>query len=198
MTGKVTLKDVRLTFPQLWEAKAREAGKPAKFSASFVFGKDHPQKAELERVMVEVAKAKWGEAKYMDVLKALKATDKLAVHDGDAKNQYQGYAGNLYVNASNSVRPLIIGGGPDGKAPLTANDGKPYSGCYVNAIIEVWAQDHPQHGKRINASLMGVQFLRDGERLSGGATAAADDFEAIPQEAATAAAASGQGAASLF
>jgi hypothetical protein len=45
--------------------------------------------------------------------------------------------------------------------------------------VEVWAQDN-QHGKRINASLLGVQFVRDGEKLAGGSTATADDFEAIP------------------
>jgi hypothetical protein len=93
---------------------------------------------------------------------------------------------------------LVLGGGPDGKAPLSASDGKPYSGCYVNALVELWAQAHAEHGKRINASLMGVQFSKDGERLSGGATAAADDFDAIPQATQTAAASTGQGAASLF
>jgi hypothetical protein len=63
-----------------------------------------------------------------------------------------------------------------------ASSGKPYSGCYVNAVIELWAQDN-KFGKRINASLMGVQFLRDGQRLSGGGVASADDFQAIPEAA---------------
>jgi hypothetical protein len=194
---KIRLENVRLAFPNLFEAKAAKAGQKAKYSAAFIFPKDHPAVSIVKEAMTQVAKAKWGD-KWETVYAALRAADKLAVHDGDVKSEYAGYAGNLFVNASNEVRPLILGGGPDGKAPLSAEDGKPYSGCYVNALIEIWAQQHAEHGKRINASLMGVQFARDGERLSGGATAAADDFDAIPQTTQAAAASTGQGAASLF
>jgi hypothetical protein len=110
------------------------------------------------------------------MLKQLKAADRLPVHSGDAKASSAGYAGNYYLNSGNLIRPLVL---DSNKAPLTAADGKPYSGCYVNAMIEVWAQDN-QHGKRVNASLLGVQFVRDGERLAGGSVATADDFEPIP------------------
>lgn len=189
--AKIQLKDVRLTFPQLFEAKQVNGQGDAKFSAAFLFPPNHPQKAEVEKAIVEAATAKWG-AKANDMLKQLKAADKLAVHDGDGKSDYDGYAGHLFINASNKVRPLVIDGN---RSPLTASDGKPYSGCYVNAIIEFWAQDN-QFGKRVNASLLGVQFWRDGERLAGGAVAAADDFEAIPE--AKTAAVEKSGAAGLF
>lgn len=188
----VHLKDVKIAFPALWEAKQVQGQGEAKFGAIFIFGKDHPQKAEFERAIVTAAKEKWGDAKYGEILKGLKAGDKLCMHDGDAKTQYQGFAGQLYVSASNKMRPLVIDGN---RSPLTAADGKPYAGAFVNAIIEVWAQDN-QFGKRINASLLGVQFLRDGERLAGGGVAAADDFEAIPGT--TTAAAATDGAAALF
>lgn len=193
----VTLRNVRLTFPNLFEAKAAKAGQKAKYSASFVFPPEHECVPLLRAAMKEVAKNKWGE-KAEEFYNGLKAADKLAVHDGATKSDYVGYAGNLFVNANNEVRPTIVGGGPDGRGPLTAADGKLYSGCYVNAKVEIWAQQHPEHGKRINASLMGVQFFKDGERLSGGAVASADDFDAIPQETQAKAAASGEGAKELF
>lgn len=191
---KVHLKEVRITFPVLFEARQVNGQGDPKFNCGLLLAKDSPTKLEIERGMVAVAKEKWGDAKYMDILKQLKAADKLCLHDGDAKSDYDGYAGHYFLNASNKIRPLVIG--PD-RAPLTASDGKPYSGSFVNAIIELWAQDN-QFGKRINASLLGIQFVKDGERLAGGGVAAADDFEAIPQDAAKTAAASGDGAASLF
>ena len=193
---KVTLKDVRITFPVLFEPKQVNGQGDPKFSASFLFPKNHPQKAEIERGLVEAAKAKCND-KYGEVLKALKAGDRLCMHDGDAKSDYEGYAGMYFINASNKIRPLVVGGGPDGRAPLVASDGKPYSGCYVNMIVEFWAQDN-QFGKRVNASLLGVQFVKDGERLAGGGVAAADDFEALPGAEAAKVEASGKGAASLF
>jgi hypothetical protein len=188
---KVHLQNVRLTFPQIFEAKQVNGQGEPKFSAAFLFPRNHPQAAELAKAIEEAAKSKWGE-KAAAMLQQLKASDKLAVHDGDGKSDYDGYAGNLFINASNKVRPLVIDGN---RSPLTAADGKPYSGCYVNAIVEIWAQDN-NFGKRVNASLLGVQFLRDGERLAGGSVAAADDFEAIPETAAPEAQKSG--AASLF
>jgi hypothetical protein len=65
------------------------------------------------------------------------------------------------------------------KSPLTEADGVVYSGCYVNGIIDLWAQNN-NYGKRINATLLGVQFAGDGEAFSsGGSSASADDFDDI-------------------
>ena len=71
---KVTLKDVRITFPVLFEPKQVNGQGDPKFSASFLFPKSHPQKAEVERGLVEAAKGKWND-KAQEVLKALKAGD---------------------------------------------------------------------------------------------------------------------------
>lgn len=190
---KVHLKDVRCSFANIFEAKQAQGQGDVKFSCAFLFPRNHPAVAEIVGAMTAVAKEKWA-AKADEVYKALKAGDRLCLHDGDAKPDADAYPGNLFLNASNKTRPLVIG--PQ-REPLVAADGKPYSGCYVNAIVEIWPQDNT-YGKRINASLLGVQFLRDGERLAGGGVAAADDFEQIPAAASEKAATTGEGAKSLF
>jgi len=175
----VMLQDVRLSFANaLFEAKQVQGQGDAKFSASFIIPPNHPCVAAIKAAMKKVAEEKWG-AKAGEVFIALRAGDKLALRDGDTKPQYEGYKGNLFLNASNKIKPLVIDGN---KSPLQASSGKPYAGCYVNGSIEVWAQDN-QFGKRINATLKGVQFLRDGARLAGGGVASAEDFEAIPDAA---------------
>ena len=190
------IKDVRFNYTQsLFTAQKPQQNLQGKekFSVVAIIPKDHPQLAEIKAEMTKAAEGKWG-AKTADTLKQLAAGDRLCLHDGDAKSDKPGYAGNLFINASNELRPLVIG--PQ-REPLVAADGKPYSGSYGNIIIDFWAQDN-QFGKRVNASLMGVQHVRDGERLSGGGVAAADDFEEIPQDKAQAAASTGDGAKSLF
>jgi len=112
-----------------------------------------------------------------DILKALRASGKVALRNGDEKSHYSGFAGNLYISARNAVRPTVIDAN---KSPLTVADGRPYAGCYVNAVIDLWAQDNA-YGKRINASLSGVQFVRDGEAFSGGGAASVDEFESVDQ-----------------
>lgn len=45
-------------------------------------------------------------------------------------------------------------------------------------MLEFWAQDN-KFGKRVNATLMGVQFFRDGDAFSGGGAASDDDFDDV-------------------
>ncbi len=59
---------------------------------------------------------------------------------------------------------------------MAEEDGVIYAGCYVNASIEIWAQDN-QYGKAIRATLRGVQFFRDGDAFTANNVAAADEFD---------------------
>jgi len=159
------LTNVRLAFPVLFEAKTVNGeGKPA-FSASFLIDPADPQVAEINAEIERVAKEKWG-AKAEAMLKTMRATDKIALHDGDLKANYDGYPGNLYISARNAVRPHVLD--RDAKTPIEEADGKIYAGCYVNAIIDFWPQDN-NYGKRINATLHKVQFFKDGDAFAGGA-----------------------------
>lgn len=177
---KLKLNNVRLAFAVLFEAKTVNGeGKPA-FSASFLIDPADPQVKVLNAAIDQIAKEKWG-AKAEAILKQMRAQDKVALHDGDLKSNYDGFPGNLYVSARALTRPLVI---DKDKSPLTEQDGKPYSGCYVNASIELWAQDN-NYGKRINASLRGVQFFRDGDAFAGGGAASEDEFDDLEEGAET-------------
>lgn len=170
---KIKIANARLSFPELFEAKTVNGeGKPA-FAASFLLGPKDPQIVMISAAIEQVAKDKWG-AKADAVLKQMRATDKVALHSGDSKAQYEGYEGNVFLSARSATRPLVI---DRDKSPLTAEDGKPYSGCYVNASVELWAQDNA-FGKRVNAQLSGVQFFADGDAFAGGGSSAdPDDFD---------------------
>lgn len=171
---KVKLTNVRLAFPVLFEARTVNGeGKPA-FSACFLLDPADPQVKALNQAIEQVAKDKWG-AKAEAILKQMRAQDKVALHDGDLKANYDGFPGNLYVSARSATRPLVI---DKDKSPLTEQDGKPYAGCFVNASIELWPQDN-NFGKRVNASLRGVQFFRDGDAFAGGGAASEDEFDDI-------------------
>jgi len=171
---KLKLSNVRLAFPTLWEAKTVNGeGKPA-FSATFLIDPADPQVKAINAAIDKVGAEKWG-AKAPAILTAARKADKVCLHDGDLKATYDGFAGMLYVSARNPIRPLVIGAD---KAPLAEADGKPYAGCYVNVSLELWAQDN-NYGKRVNATLMGVQFFRDGDAFAGGGVASEDDFDDV-------------------
>ncbi|MDZ7789711.1 MAG: DUF2815 family protein [Xanthomonadales bacterium] len=178
---KVMLTNTRLAFPAMFEAKTVNGeGEPA-FSAALILDPTANAKdlAKLDEAIEQVAKDKWG-AKADAVLTKLKSTDKLALHDGDTKADYDGFPGNQYVSARSKTRPTVV---DRDRTPLAESDGRPYAGCYVNASIELWAQDN-NYGKRINAQLRGIQFVQDGEAFAGGGAAAADEFEELEPETA--------------
>lgn len=167
---KVTLKNVRLSFPALFH-KAKFEGQETKFEATFLLDKeDHAETIDMLKKAIN--------EKIKNDLKGAKlGADKLCLRDGDEAS-YDGYAGCMSLKASNQTRPLII---DRDKTPLAEEDGKPYGGCYVNAMVELWAQSNA-YGKRINAKLLGVQFYKDGEAFSSGNKASADDFESFDSE----------------
>lgn len=115
--------------------------------------------------------------------------DKLCLQDGDEVS-YAGYADHYYISASRTAygtgdavpkRPYrIIGRNKvkhdDGRVAFPdTKPGDVYSGCYVNVIIRLWAQDDDDYGKRINASIEAVQFWEDGESFGGGKKVNVDD-----------------------
>lgn len=167
----VKLLNVRLSFPVLFEAKAFDDKGKKMFSGSFIMPPEHPAVAEIRTAITATGVEKWG-ADASKILNQLFLNDKMCLHDGNKKD-YEGLEGNLYVTANNQVRPLVL---DRNRAQLSASDGRPYAGCYVNATISLWAQDN-KFGKRINANLRGVQFHADGDAFAGGGTASVDEFE---------------------
>ncbi len=174
----IMLSNARVAFPEFFEAKQVGGKGTAAFSGCFLLPPDHPDVVKVKTGIAAVAKAKWPQ-EFSTILPVLIAGDKVCLHNGDLKANYDGFPGNLYVSARGKMRPLVIA---QDRTPLTAADGKPYSGCYVNVQIALWAQDN-QYGKRVNAQIRGVQFLRDGDAFGGGSVAQADEFEPVDDSA---------------
>lgn len=174
--ARVKLENVRLSFPDLFQPKSFDGSQEPKYGASFLFEKEGESYDVVIKAMKEVAKEKWGKSAEK-VLASLNKAGKTCLADGDEKD-YDGYEGMYVLSARSKSRPLVI---DKDKTVLDSSDGKPYSGCYVNASIDVWAQDN-KWGKRINAQLRGVQFFKDGDPFSGGGSASEDEFDAFPED----------------
>jgi hypothetical protein len=191
---KITLEKVRVCFAHNLFKSSAFAGDPnakEKFQGEFLIERTGKNFDLMFNAIKEEAKKEWGD-KAEETLKAVQASGKVwCLRDGDLKDRPE-YKGKFVVSSKNEMKPLVI---DENGSPVSATDGKVYSGCYVHAIIEVKAGSKPS--KQVYAYLLGVKFAGDGDRLSG-SVASADDFAAIPVEASAAAADSGKGAASLF
>jgi hypothetical protein len=168
---KIALKNVRLSFPSLFH-KATFEGVETKYEATLLLDKDDHADAikDIRSQMQAGIKAKLDGAKL--------GADKLCLKDG-ADSDYDGYGNAWTLKAANAKRPLVI---DRDKSPLTEDDNRIYSGCYVNASVELWYQKNA-YGKRVNANLLGIQFFKDGEAFGeGGTTASGDDFDAFDDD----------------
>ena len=176
------LTNVRISFPNLFEAKAINGEGEPRFSAAFVIVPNSENHKLLASTMSKVATEKWG-AKAAGVLAELKSKGRVAFKEAPLSKDgevYDGFEGMYSLNATNVARVPVI---DRDTTPLTPADGRPYGGCYVDVSIDMWAQDN-SWGKRINAKLRWVQFRSDGDAFSGGAPVSQDEFESIADGAA--------------
>jgi hypothetical protein len=180
---KLVIKNVRLAaYPHLFEPNTGPEGKdkPA-WDCKGIVPKNHPQVAEINALIKAEAKAKWkGEAD--TVLAELFEEDRVFFREATKKDAKQdGMAGNMRISCRNSenapdVRHIEKDPTTGKPKKLVKADGKPYGGCYVNLVLDVWAQAN-KFGKRINGKLLGIQFIGDGDAFGPGAPATDDDFD---------------------
>lgn len=164
--SKIKIASARLSFPSLFTTAQFGNDDTGKYEATFILDKaEHAQTiSQIQAQIDHLLKTE---------LKGKIPSDKICLKDGDESGRPE-FEGKMTIKASTKRRPLVIN---RDKSPITAEDNIIYAGCYVHAIISLWAQNN-QFGKRINASLDGVQFARDGEPFGDGGISA-NEFDAF-------------------
>lgn len=189
--GTVTLQNVRLSYAHIFKpGKDMKDDKgnviPGKFGAVLMIDPDtdigKKNLAKLKKAKEDVMSEQWG-SKPPKLPADRLCTKKYKVpedEDGEpnmdaAKEEYMGM---YLVSARNKDRPQIVDNrkGADKKwIRLEEADGRPYSGCYANVIVRLWAQDNT-YGQRVNAALELVQFYKHGEAFSEAAPIDAEEM----------------------
>lgn len=193
----VLLTEVRLSYAYLaspYVGKG-EGGKPGKasYTAHGIFKPESAAHKALRDAIMKVAALGWGAQAESTILQ-LKGQDKLCLHDGNITKGGQGpYKDMLFVSASNERKPRILVTRNGVNVEIGPDDPMfPYSGCWANLLLDIWPQSPDgkpsQWGKRINATLTGVQFLRHDEAFSGGGRIASpEEFPTVETAGADAA-----------
>ena len=163
METTIKLTGVRLSFPAVFTPKAFKAGpgetpKTPGYSATFLLDKEEhaDQIKAIKRIIDHLVKT--------ELKKNRLPNDKICLRDGEDKEDVDGYGPEvMFLSSGSRNRPAVV----DRKAnDITEESGMVYAGCYVNASVRLWAQNN-DFGKRVNAELRGIQFLRDGDPFGG-------------------------------
>lgn len=181
----VRLRGVRLSFPSIFKARAFRDDQDPKFSATFIMPKKGDPEKNLDycqQALKEVIKMAFkGRHPGNDKVFLRDGATKATGEEDDAGNPVyvDGYGPDImFVSSSNSKKIPVV---DRDLTPLGEEDGKPYAGCYVNATIRIWAQDN-KWGKRVNAQLRAVQFLKDGEAFGDSGANPEQEFEQVTGE----------------
>lgn len=169
--GEIKLRNVRLSFAALDKPAKDSVNEKTgetikgKFKGNLLLDKKDPEtKAKLKLIKEtaqKVLEAKFGK----DNVPKLKP-ERVCLRDGDLED-WDGYEGCFYVSANNGSKPTVV---DRSREPVEPGDKQwPYSGCYVDVIIRLWAQNNKAEmgGKRLNASLEAVRFWKNGDPFSG-------------------------------
>lgn len=174
MGTEVMLKDVRMTFNGLFEASAFQGKGEPTFSCNLALVPGSENDKAIRTAIEEECKATFGK----DADKKMKSLskDKTTMCYRSAEDrgiELEGIPGDTMILAArNKARPAVF---DQGGTPTTAADKEVYSGCYLNAKVEIWVQSGDNEG--IRCTIMGARKKRNGEPLTANRVASASDFE---------------------
>ncbi len=176
---KILLPEARLSFPRLFKARAFQDGQTPRYEAVFLLDpSDKRQAKAIEKIEAEaeaLISAKWPKKRPSKIEFCFGYADEEGL-------EYDGYSGQFFIRSNKKEPdglPVVV---DRSNRLLEEKDGVVYAGSYVNGTVTLWLQDN-QYGKRINANLRGVQFVRDGEAFSGAERVDPDDEFAVLEDA---------------
>ena len=165
---KMLTPKARLSFPNLFRAKAAAEGQDPKFSCTLLFSPEAqatPEFAAMKKAAQDAVVAKFG-AKVPSNLRN-------PFRDAGEKSDKAGYEpGWVFINLSSKDRPGVVQNTPNGMERVI-DEGDVYPGCYVVVSVSPYAYD--QSGNRgVSFGLNNVLKVADGEPLGGRSTPEAD------------------------
>ena len=191
MSTLVKLKDVRLSYPVLFEAKDYQGNRQFKYGASAIIEPGSDNDKLLREAVLKECLATWptlGKAQYDKLLKGdLRHT---CFFDGDRKfeedpEKYAAYEGSVILKASRKLEkgmpaiydvPTRCKKDADGKTiKLTVDDGTIYGGCRGVFYADVYAWNSGPT-KMTVATLVGFQKTSDDVSFGGASFVSENDI----------------------
>ena len=167
---KLTLKNVRLSYVNVYEPRAMQGSDEKKYSLVALIDKGDTE--TIEAIKQGVANAIRN--KGLTGLTVQRAMDNL-VRDGEEKDM-ESYKGKFFMSVKSDKKPGLYKKSSEGLVDLNSDTTEEiYSGCYAMVSINLSAFN-VSGNKGVGAYIRAVCKTDDGERLSGGTVNAADEF----------------------
>lgn len=172
----------RLSYPNLFTARAINNQGDPKYSATLLIPKTDTDTIARVQAAIDAAVKDGVDRRILKGAVDPSRSKYPPLRDGDSPKddgspRGDEFAGHWFISAKSpgdKPRPSVV----DANVQPVMDESEIYAGCYVNMFVEFYAYE-TSGNKGIAASLRGVQFVRDGERLGGEPLEAEDMFSAI-------------------
>lgn len=171
----------RLSFAHLFTPQAPNEQAEPKYSATILIPKTDTDTIQRIQAAIQAAVQDGVERRVFKQPIDPTMTKYPPLRDGDSmtdSGEPRGpeFAGHYFIAAKAPAkrRPFVV----DGQLQPIIDENEIYSGAYCNFAIQFYAYENSGN-KGISASLVGVQKVKDGERLGGPALEATDVFSAL-------------------
>jgi hypothetical protein len=174
---KTVIKNARLSFPKLFTATTFKGTGTPRYEAAFLVEPDSDAHKAIEAAIEAVAKERWN-AKAAAKLKQLRSSKQTCCYVPGEMTGREENEGLFVLTGNRKEKDGPVGKFDSDKTPIHSDNGRLYGGCYVNASVDIWAQDGEYPG--IRCTLIAVQFAKDGDAFGGTAAKSnGDEFEAL-------------------
>jgi len=172
----IYIKDVRASYPHLDKPWSMDESGDKKYSIMGLIPKTPEYADSVQALFTHMA----------DYLKERKLQPlppaRLCLRDGDLTAKAE-MAGHWTISASEKEPPILRGRYIDARTGqlevIPPEDAAKvfYGGCWCHLLVRLWFQNHPTGGRRINANLRAVQFVRNDTAFGGRGRITADDVD---------------------
>lgn len=158
--GTVRVDNVRFSYPHLDEPYKGEDGDKPRYSLVGLLPK-RTHKAAKDLLKEEINKVLKANNKGKPI-----AADRWFLRDGDQAGK-EGYEGMFSINTAEAKRRPTCKGRDGSTLERDEVASVLYGGCWGNILLRPWWQNN-KFGKRVNANLIAVQFVKDDEPFGEG------------------------------
>lgn len=177
--GSILIKNVIASFPHLAEpyAKRGPGQSDEEFEASKKYSITGMLNSETHSDAIEMISGLCKKLASDADVKVGKSNYFIKDGDDSGRDEYEGFH---TVNARDAARPNCWSRS-NVKMDKSEVREKFYAGCVINLMLKPWVQDN-SFGKRVNANLVAVQFVQDGERIGEGRVSDEGAFESYEDD----------------
>lgn len=164
MVTKVMTPEFRVSYPNVFTPKSFQEGQEAKYSIQMIFDKG-ADLSKLKELAATAVKEKWGDKPPKKMRSPFR--------DGNEEREDAHYKDTIFMNCSSKFQPGLI----NERKEEIIDEKDFYPGCYAIATVNAYAYEFMGNAG-VAFGLQNIMKMKDGEKLGGDHSAAAD-FDSV-------------------